>query len=143
MAFIVEMINVGSNKIQARYSMWRWREFLKIARQNGWKAHGSVREDQLENENAERGDYEPDSWGWHSLKTITAEDALNLAHALERANLKAKKAQRVSGVAVDSREKTLLSEGLSEDQYKTSDVLVPLKFIEFLRQGAFVFVYDD
>lgn len=149
MVFIVEMAHRAPRETDSReFSCGKatWEQLLALGKTFGWKPHGVVPDSKAMATNPEymkffRPNYEPDEWAY--CKMITAEDANALADALQRA------ADAIRSNKIELYEKKqplLLRDGMTPEELSTANAPpseVLHEFIRFLRNGEFVFAWDD
>jgi len=129
-----------------------WESMLELARQFGWDPQGTTLDEQSlkghERAARERNeplnldafvpDYSP--YGWDAVKRVSADDALNLADALENA-------VENNTFPMPKKRPMIISEGASQDEHARINQFANEKliteFIEFLKKGEFGFCYDD
>ncbi len=144
MAFIVEMTSKAG---VFTCSAFTWEELLKPGEEHGWKSLGTVPPDKRGEEDwANAGGFENNykSEEWLYAKQILAEDAERLAVALA----KALEQIEAGTFAVESfKHPTLIREDMTAEEYASANRGISSEFLKdfiaYLRQGSFVFAWDD
>lgn len=136
MASIVECTRKGE---RLGVSFFSWKQLLDAAEAHGWKPEGAVYCDDLWNSHEKAGkpaDYAPEEALYS--KTVSAEDAANLARGLRAAAESPELHQQTSP--------TVLSETASVDDLVMLNATLPVQaqtLAAFAAKGAFNFAADD
>lgn len=149
MAFIVEMAHGTPDSPEFRvFSCGKatWEGLLSLGKTFGWVPRGAAPDQKAVAESPEymkffHPNYEPDEWAY--CKMFTAEDASELADALQRAA----EALRAGNVALLEKKGTfLLRDDMTPEELYAANALPSQAlndFIRFLKHGEFVFAWDD
>ena len=148
MVYIVEMCEYPVDRENKRLFSCHgstWFKILDIAKKYGWIPKGTVLPEDASKYWEEYGKfedtYEPEEWAY--CKAVSEEDANNLADALERAlgdiNDKFFEGYKKPPVPIIVEDfdgtSTVYKSGISEKFLR--------EFIQYLREGAFCFAWDD